>query len=152
MKTIPIAYLCAALPHTNWAFRSNAGANYWQIQARCSTYQPHTHTHAREKCKLVYKKIVKLCNFFLSMCVIFFCGKMCKLEKKLFFFLRSARVIFFAVNRVNYKKIEKLKEMQLLQYMSNMYSCRFRMAPHSDLNDGTPSQDTKHIVLCVATN
>ena len=47
------------------------------------------------------------------------------------------RVICFAVSHVNYiKKIEKLKEMQPLQYMSNMYSCRFRTAAHIDLNDG----------------
>ena len=41
--------------------------------------------------------------------------------------------------------------MQLLQYMSNMYDCRFRTAPHSNLNERN-AESTKHQVLCVAAN
>ena len=44
--------------------------------------------------------------------------------------------------------------MQILPYVRNMYNCRFRTAPHSDLNDGSNlnTESTKHQVLCMATN
>ena len=68
------------------------------------------------------KKIVGACVFF------FLCGTLCNYLKKIW-------------------KIEK--KLHLLQYVhnTNMYNCRFRMAPHNNLNDGAPSpQNTKYSV------